>query len=62
MFSHPTDLLKAYLEKHVIFFLRSGDKYEGTLIGVDEHFNIMVKTTRDELLFFRGENIICMGQ
>lgn len=61
MLRDPSDLLKVYLQEHVVVRLRTGEFYVGVLNGFDEHLNIFITTDTDSLLI-RGENIVFVGQ
>ena len=63
MLECPTDILKTYLNEEVTFILKKGEVVNCILLAFDEHMNLLTSTIdKKKCIFYRGENILCVGQ
>lgn len=58
---NPSDVLKTYLNEEILAGTRSGEFFDGKLVGFDEYHNILL-IKNDTAKFIRGENIVFIGQ
>lgn len=61
MITDPSDILKVYLKEKVIIRIKSGELYEGMLLGFDEYHSLLLRID-NSTKFIRGENILFIGQ
>jgi len=54
--NRPLDVLEASVGSHVAVTLKDGDVYEGTLVGYDQHMNLVVED--GDTTIIRGDNVV----
>lgn len=57
----PAEILKTYLEEDVTVGIKTGEFFNGRLVGFDEHNNVLLQCG-DLSRFIRGEIILFVGQ
>ncbi|MGM0405036.1 MAG: LSM domain-containing protein [Thermoplasmatota archaeon] len=66
----PSNLLNASLEEKVEILLKDGREITGTLIGFDDHMNLVLEDTEEETqdrkrrigtIILRGNNVVTLN-
>ncbi|MFB6297797.1 MAG: LSM domain-containing protein [Salinirussus sp.] len=57
--SRPLDVLEAAVGRPVTVHLKGGETYEGTLLGYDQHMNLVVED--DNTTIIRGDNVVSIN-
>jgi small nuclear ribonucleoprotein len=55
--NRPLDVLEASVGSVVTVTLKDGERYEGELLGYDQHMNLVVESGRDTTII-RGDNVV----
>ena len=55
--NRPLDVLEAAVGSEVVVTLKGGEVYEGTLVGYDQHMNLVVDEA-DNTTIIRGDNVV----
>ena len=55
--NRPLDVLESSVGSFVTVQLRDGEVYEGTLVGYDQHMNLVVEDDQDTTII-RGDNVV----
>ena len=58
-----TNFIKNLTEKTVKIYLSNEKSIKGTLVGMDENYNILIKNTLPNIqneVFIRGNNVTCI--
>jgi small nuclear ribonucleoprotein len=55
--NRPLDVLEASVDEDVVVKLKGGEVYEGTLVGYDQHMNLVVEEAEDTTII-RGDNVV----
>ena len=55
--NRPLDVLESSVGSFVTVQLKDGEVYEGTLVGYDQHMNLVVEDDQDTTII-RGDNVV----
>ncbi|MFW6435170.1 MAG: LSM domain-containing protein [Halovenus sp.] len=55
--NRPLDVLETSVGEHVTIHLKDGERYEGELVGYDQHMNLVVEEDEDTTII-RGDNVV----
>jgi small nuclear ribonucleoprotein len=55
--NRPLDVLEAAVGSEVVVKLKGGEVHEGTLVGYDQHMNLVVEAA-DNTTIIRGDNVV----
>ena len=55
--NRPLDVLESSVDSFVTVQLKDGEVYEGTLVGYDQHMNLVVEEGEDTTII-RGDNVV----
>jgi small nuclear ribonucleoprotein len=55
--NRPLDVLESSVGTSVTVLLKDGERYEGELVGYDQHMNLVVEDEKDTTII-RGDNVV----
>ncbi len=55
--NRPLDVLETSVGESVTIQLKDGERYEGELVGYDQHMNLVVEEDEDTTII-RGDNVV----
>ncbi|MEF8776365.1 MAG: LSM domain-containing protein [Haloarculaceae archaeon] len=55
--NRPLDVLEEAVDSEVVVKLKDGGVHEGTLVGYDQHMNLVVEAG-DNTTIIRGDNVV----
>lgn len=55
--NRPLDVLETSVGESVTIHLKDGERYEGELVGYDQHMNLVVEEDEDTTII-RGDNVV----
>ena len=58
MSERPLDVLEAAIGDAVNVRLKDGEEYVGTLLGYDQHMNLVIEQGGDNTTIIRGDNVV----
>ena len=58
--NRPLDVLEASVGGDVVVKLKGGEVYEGTLVGYDQHMNLVIEAGQDTTII-RGDNVVSIS-
>jgi small nuclear ribonucleoprotein len=59
MAERPLDVLEATVGETVVVRLKGGEVFEGTLVGYDQHMNLVVEA--EDTTIIRGDNVVSIS-
>lgn len=58
MSDRPLDVLEAAIGTVVSVRLKDGEEYVGSLLGYDQHMNLVLERDGDNTTIIRGDNVV----